>query len=693
MKFLLQPAMSSRSLIPVILVAGLLAVRPAPAQTLSDIRMNQVGFYPAMQKVAVVRNAASVPFYVIAAGSTDTVYRGTLGALQTWPWSGETVSRADFSALSAPGKYVLAVPGVGTSWPFDVKPRVHQGLAGAAIKGYYYQRASTPLLSAFAGIWSRAEGHPDTSVLVHSSAATLLRPTGTVISSPRGWYDAGDYNKYVVNSGISTYTLLATYERFPQYCTRLSTNIPESGNGVPDILNEALWNIRWMLSMQDPDDGGVYHKLTNVNFDGFIMPVQAVTPRYVVMKSTAATLDFAAVMAQSARVFAGFGGALPGFADSCLQASLKAWGWARQHRTVYFNQTDMNALFAPAISTGDYADNYVGDEFDWAASELFVTTGRDSFIVASNPLLTNPATVPNWSSVRTLGLYTLAQYRRTVAGTVDTTLLRSRLITLANTLRASMNGSAYGVVMGVESGDFVWGSNGVAGNQGLALLVAYELTRDSTYLRAALSNLDYLLGRNATTYCFVTGFGSFSPLHIHHRVSQSDNIAPPVPGLIAGGSNPGQEDGQTTYPSKLPGLSYTDNFQAYACNEICINWNAPLVFLSCGLEAILSPDGLPTSVQGGRLGRSFPDAFGLDQNYPNPFNPSTVIRYSLPGRAPVEMAVFNPLGQKVATLVDGSEDGGFHEVTFDGSRLASGMYFCTLRSGAFLETRKIVILR
>ena len=114
----------------------------------------------------------------------------------------------------------------------------------------------------------------------------------------------------------------------------------------------------------------------------------------------------------------------------------------------------------------------------------------------------------------------------------------------------------------------------------MALLTAFELTRDSSYLRAALSNLDYLLGRNATTFCFVTGFGSGSPLHIHHRVSQSDGVIPPVPGLIAGGPNPGQQDGVTTYPSKLPGLSYTDNYQAYACNEIAINWNAPFLFLA-----------------------------------------------------------------------------------------------------------------
>jgi endoglucanase len=83
-------------------------------------------------------------------------------------------------------------------------------------------------------------------------------------------------------------------------------NIPESNNQVPDVLDESLWNLRWMLTMQDPEDGGVYHKLTNAKFDGMIMPDKAVAPRYVVQKSTAATLDFAAVMAQASRVFSNY---------------------------------------------------------------------------------------------------------------------------------------------------------------------------------------------------------------------------------------------------------------------------------------------------------------------------------------------------------------------------------------------------
>ena len=245
-------------------------------------------------------------------------------------------------------------------------------------------RVSIPLKEKYAGKWSRAKGHPDTQVLIHASAASTQRPEGTVISSPRGWYDAGDYNKYIVNSGISTYTLLSLYEDFPVYMKTVKLNIPESGNGVPDLLNETLWNIRWMLTMQDPNEGGVYHKLTNAVFDGMVMPDKATTPRYVVQKSTAATLDFAAVMAQSARIFGKFPKELPGLADSCLNAAKKAWDWAQKNPNLLYMQNAMNQKFSPKVTTGEYGDRNVSDEFIWAACELFVTTKDDSYVKTVN---------------------------------------------------------------------------------------------------------------------------------------------------------------------------------------------------------------------------------------------------------------------------------------------------------------------
>jgi endoglucanase len=566
------------------------------SQVSNEIRLNQIGYYPAMPKMAVVRNASNEPFYITASSTTDTLFKGMLSEARTWIYSNESVSIADFSDFHTPGTYRIAVPGCGTTAPFQIMQRVHQNISTGALKGFYYQRASTELLPEHAGKWAHAMGHPDTHVLIHPSAATPQRPAGTIISSSGGWYDAGDYNKYIVNSGISTYTLLAAYEWFPEYCSSLTVNIPETGNGLPDILNEALWNIRWMLTMQDPNDGGVYSKCTDPKFDTFEMPWQDTQVRYVMKKTTASALDFAAVMAQTSRITARFPKLLPGFSDSCLRSALSAWTWARRNPALYYNQREINAQYpsADTVRTGEYADRNVTDEFAWAAAELFVTTAQDSFLTVANPVLEAAADVPGWPNVRTLGLYTLAKFSKKISSKVDTNTARSLLLQLADELKLTMTSSAYRVVMGHQSSNFGWGSNSVTANQGMALLVAYQLSGDSTYLHAALSNLDYLLGRNATTTCFVTGFGTHSTKHIHHRISASDGIDEPVPGLLAGGPNPFMHDKfQVTYRSSLPGLAYADDELSFASNEICINWNAPLAFLCIGMETICSPDGLP----------------------------------------------------------------------------------------------------
>src|SRR5690606_2658747 len=272
-----------------------LGASSAEAQTASaDIRINQIGFYPEAQKTGVVVNAAAATTFFIATTNNpaDTVFTGTLGDPKDWTSSGETGIRlADFTALAAPGRYVLGVPGKGVSHPFSIARNPNLDLTKASIKAFYYNRASTNLLAAHAGKWARAGGHPDNRVYIHSSAVSEGRAAETQISSPRGWYDAGDYNKYVVNSGISTYTLLSLYRSFPAFFDTLDLNIPESGNEIPDLLDEVLWNLRWMMTMQDPADGGVYHKLTSPNFSGSVMPGADAGKRYVVQKSVTAALD------------------------------------------------------------------------------------------------------------------------------------------------------------------------------------------------------------------------------------------------------------------------------------------------------------------------------------------------------------------------------------------------------------------
>jgi endoglucanase len=549
------------------------------------IRLNQIGFYPRAAKIAVVLTDKEAGF-ALETLNKKTVFKGRLKRSFKPGFADNFTSIADFSAFNKPGKYIVTVSGLGGSYPFEISNYVHKKVARGTIKAFYYMRASIPLDAKYAGKWARAEGHPDDKVLIHTSAVSVERPEGTVISSPRGWYDAGDYNKYIVNSGISTYTLLALYEDFPDYAGTVKLNIPESGNGVPDLLNETLWNLRWMLTMQDPNDGGVYHKLTNAAFDGMIMPDQATNTRYVIQKSTAATLDFSAVMAQASRIFKQFPKELPGLADSCLKASKKAWDWAQKNPDVLYKQNEMNQKFSPKITTGDYGDRSVSDEFIWAASELFVTTKDDSYIKTVNIVPDEKMPLPSWGQVRMLGYYSILRNRDQLKNSFPgLSTLKQRFLRFADKLVNGVDSTAYQTVIQLNRQNFFWGSNSVAANQGMALIEAYKLSHDKKYLKYALSNLDYILGRNGTGYSYVTGYGSRTPMHPHHRPSVADGIADPIPGLLVGGPNPGMQD-HVKVPSTVPDEAYIDNDQAYAVNEIAINWNAPMAYLVNAIEAL-----------------------------------------------------------------------------------------------------------
>ncbi|MCR8556853.1 glycoside hydrolase family 9 protein [Mucilaginibacter sp. BJC16-A38] len=560
--------------------------QPATGSAGSNIRLNQLGFYPQGPKIAIVLNSKSEEFYLQTLDKKNVLV-GKLKKSVRPGLNRSFTDIADFGIYNTPGKYQLYVPGSGYSYPFEIKKSVHHNVAAGAIKAYYFMRASIPLKGKYAGKWSRAEGHPDTNVLIHPSAVSDKRPAGTSISAPRGWYDAGDYNKYIVNSGISTSTLLSLYEDFPAYMKTVNLNIPESGNKIPDVLNEVLWNLRWMLAMQDPEDGGVYNKLTNAEFDKMEMPDKGTQPRYVVQKGTAATLDFAAVMAQASRILKKFPKQLPGLADSCLAQANKAWAWAMKNPGVVYNQDAMNQKFNPKVITGGYGDWNFKDEFIWAASELFVTTLNPGFLKQVNLLPDTNMPLPTWSQVRLLGYYTLVKNSSAFGAKAPAELpeIKRRLLAFADKLVNGADETAYQTVMTKSARNFGWGSNSVAANQGVALIQAYKLSPDKKYLNYALANLDYILGRNAAGYSYVTGFGSKTPMHPHHRPSVADGVVDPIPGLLAGGPNPGMQD-KIRVPSTVPDEAYIDDDRAYAANEIAINWNAPFAYLANAIEAL-----------------------------------------------------------------------------------------------------------
>lgn len=602
------------------LIIGSEVILPKPPM---DIKLNQIGFYPEHSKVAVVAEAESDSFSILASDKQNVVFKGKLSSPLFWANSGETVRRADFSSFKSEGTYYVKVDATISS-PFQITSKVYQEVGKGLIKSYYYNRASMAIESTYGGKWARAAGHPDNSVSVHASAATTATPAGTKFASPRGWYDAGDYNKYIVNSGISTFTLLSLYEHYPTYFDTLRINLPESNNSIPDLLDEVLWNVRWMLTAQDPKDGSVYHKVSQLNFNGNVMPSADRTARYGIGKSTAAALDFAAVMAQSARIYAKYPVQLPGFADSCLKAAKSAYDWAEANPNVFFTKNPTG------VGTGTYGDGKATDEFFWARTELYITTRDDNYF--SDVYEFAPYEVPGWPNVSTLGLISIVNHRKrlTAAGYADTTSTKEFLLELANTLRSNKAASPYDMVMGRFTYEFGWGSNATAGNQGLILLQAFRLNQDASYFDAALSNLDYLLGRNGTGYSFITGYGTKSPMHPHHRISEADGVLEPVPGMVVGGANPGQQDKCSGYISSYPARSYQDSDCSYSTNEPAINYTAPVAYLAAGIEATLQGASYTPPV--GLLSTTVKSKTMVSV-YPNPTSSEAIIEFKASGNA------------------------------------------------------------
>ena len=542
--------------------------------TLDRILVNQVGYHPGAVKTALLRIKTD-KFEVVNASSGQVVFTGKPGGFNYWSFSGDSVATADFTSVKEPGKYQVCINNKTIcSYVFEIGNGIYQEISKASLKAFYLNRSGMEITKEFGGKWARAAGHPDTAVFVHASAASDKRPEGFKLSSPGGWYDAGDYNKYIVNSSITTYTLLLFCEMYPEYANTFKNNIPESSNKHSDVMNELLVNLQWMMTMQDPTDGGVYHKLTNKGFGDFSMPEKATEPRYVVYKTTAAALDFSATMSMASRVFAKTDSReLKELSVRCLDASKKAYAWAKANPTIYYkNPAD--------ISTGAYDDFQLNDEFFWASTELGLAD-KNVTLISKDTINAQSFILPSWNASGMLAIISLSLSDHTSAVEYKKEA-QKKLIAYADQLVDKSTKSPYKVSLDF----FKWGSNSDVANMAIIKLVAYKITNDKKYLPSIQSDVDYILGRNATGYCFVTGFGSKQVMNIHHRPSGADGIREPYPGFLSGGPNTvTSADCPNIVRSKLPAKSFVDAECSYSTNEIAINWNAPLFFLMGALDS------------------------------------------------------------------------------------------------------------
>lgn len=535
---------------------------------------NQVGFpTKGVKQLAVV--GAEGKDIVFKDSTKQIVLTVKAPAAAYWKPANENASLVDFSEIQKPGTYIAYLGDSAISHPIIISDKVLEDVTVASLRWFYYQRASMELTEEFAGIYARPMGHPDTAARYHSLLGKELMAT---FASPKGWYDAGDYGKYIVNSGISTYTLLQLYQHNKEYFKSLSLNIPESKNDVPDILDEIRWNLEWMLTMQDPEDGGVFHKLTTKQFSGTVMPDRDTKPRFAIGKSNTATWNFVAVLALASEIYKPYDSE---FSKKMADAAGKAFWWAKEHPYDFFEQPS-------DVGTGTYEDGNAVDEQIWASAELYRITRNDSVldVMRQFPLGKSRWKLQGWQTTSALAAFTIAT-NPDVFEQVDVDSAKALILHLADDYIKSLENNGYGVAM--TEGDFYWGSNSVGANKGIVLLHAYILTKKEEYLNAATGILDYLLGRNPLNLSYLTGYGVNQVFNPHHRPSQADGIDAPIPGMLVGGPNKSANDCAKKYiDNEAVARSYYDNACSYATNEVAINWNAPFAYLAGSIHAIIS---------------------------------------------------------------------------------------------------------
>ncbi|MFE1382447.1 glycoside hydrolase family 9 protein [Streptomyces sp. NPDC058740] len=618
------------------------------------VRVNQVGYLPDGPKRATVvttatqaltwqlRNASGT---VVASGST--VPRGADAP------SGQSVQVADFSSYKTTGTgYVLAVDG-GSSDPFDIRADLYDPLRSDAMAFFHHQRSGVAIDASLVGpAYARPAGHVgvapnrgDTSVPCQAGVCDYSRDVRG------GWYDAGDHGKYVVNGGIATWLVVSSFERAKRAGRDAALGdstlrVPERGNGIPDVLDEARWELDFLMRMQVPEGkpyaGMAFHKVHDAAWTAMpTRPEQDPQPRELHRPSTAATLNLAAAAAQCARVFRPYDSA---YADRCLSAARRAWTAAQADPALYAPATD-------STGGGAYEDNRVTDEFYWAAAELYATTGESAYrdAVTSSPWHTSAdAFSPygfGWADTAALGRLVLATVPNGLPA-ADVARVRSSVTAAADGYLSRM--AAQGYAVPVPADGYFWGSNGEVANDAIVMAVAGELTGEARYRAGALETMDYLLGRNALGRSYVTGHGETFSQNQHHRfwAHQLDASLPhPPAGSLAGGPNSGLQDPVAV--EKLTGCApaacYVDDIGSYSTNEVAVNWNAPLAWLAAYAAERTSGGGEPPAA-------ACAVTYTVDNVWSNGFTATVAVRNT--GTTPVagwQLAWAYPGGQHVTS--------------------------------------------
>ncbi|MDR3593735.1 glycoside hydrolase family 9 protein [Clostridium sp.] len=530
------------------------------------IKLNQVGFLNSSEKYAYVsgfedefKATEGTQFQVKRVSDDSVAYTGELVLDKAYDAeSGERVLKAVFTDLKDSGDYYITVnaDGIDKSLKFKIGNDIFKPLLADAARYYYYQRSGIDLTAPYCTDFPRKDYTPQDTAAVFESDPTKTKDVS------KGWFDAGDKGKWMVDGAAAVTNLLWSYEMFPESYSDKQFNIPESGNGVPDVLDEARWELEWILKMQDTD-GGIYGRVNSSPNDGQIEKrvINDTFNGVANVKPTNDTAAAAAALAHASIVYRTYD---PAFADKCLNAAKSAWDYLEHNP---------NNVKGPGYTADKDNDSRLE-----AAASLYRATGESKY---------NDYFVANYTQGKKeyenttgdwVGTWNFAFFYYMKANNRNSDAVKwfnDEFTIWVNDRTNRSKSNAWGNT--ISDGNYYWGSNNIVLGTCTEALIGSKLlgTYNDAIKNMAMSSLNYILGANAMRKSFVTGYGDDSIKTVYSLLDKD-----PRPGVIKGvmplGVNRWNGGGSSNFPAK----DYLDSSDEWTTNEHSVGSACNLVFIT-----------------------------------------------------------------------------------------------------------------
>ncbi len=560
----------------------------APLRFNASIHVNQEGYVPSFPKKAIIgyylgslgemNIPAASGFALVDANTGAQVYQGSLslrqdvGYLYT-PTPYQQVLEADFSGFTTPGTYLLTVPGLGASLPFQINDGVAMAFTRAYALGLYGQRCGTsnsfpftrfvhdachtaPVSvpspqsnSAFDFTWTTISNY---AMTINSDNSAQIAPLLTneaaqlypfvnkgTIDVSGGHHDAGDYSKYTINCATLIHNLMFAVDSLPGVAGLDNLGLPESGDGISDVMQEAKWEADYLTKIQDAD-GGFYFLVYPIDeeYESNVLPENG-SAQVVWPKNTAVTAAAVAALAECASS-PNFKQHYPAAAALYMQKAQLGW----QFLTNAIARHGKAGAYQKITFYGD--DFTHDDELAWAACAMFVATGDPSY---QQTLLSwfDPSDSATWrwgwwhmyssygNAIRTFAF--AANSGRLSVGQLDPVFLakcQAEILAAGNDALTWSQQSAYGSSFPGETKAVLSAGWYFSSDQAFDITVAYQLNPSPAYLDAILRNLNYEAGCNPVNITYVTGLGWKRQREIVDQYAQNDRRVLPPDGIPLG---------------------------------------------------------------------------------------------------------------------------------------------------------------